>query len=189
MATKNEKIVGTYKTLDNGGYPFKCIIYENNTVNVHKGNYLEEEGDVSYEKEVTYKFDAKDVFIGKSPLNKMTKFSGGHGDEWDGNSILLDMGDNEYIFIGDKIFSFDAKAKITDFVSPVGNSAVPYPYATDELKNYYLIVYDEVVLHSAVIAEKMKLYDNPYDLSDDKKDLQQSFKKLVTKKTYAEREF
>ena len=31
--------------------------------------------------------NVKEIFIGKSPLIKMTKFSEGHGKIWDGNTI------------------------------------------------------------------------------------------------------
>ena len=31
------------------------------------------------------------VFVGQSPLNSITEFSGHHGPEWDGNSMLRQM--------------------------------------------------------------------------------------------------
>ncbi len=54
------------------------------------------------------------------------------------------MGTNdcEYIFIGNAIWSFNAKAKINEYVSQMGNSDVQYPYALDEFKNIYLFSYD-----------------------------------------------
>jgi hypothetical protein len=65
-------------------------------------------------------------------MNEMTEFSGGYGDEWDGNSILLRI-DNEhefrYVHIGMVITEFTTNEQITKFVSNVGNRVVPYPYA------------------------------------------------------------
>ena len=76
-----------------------------------------------------------EIFIGKSTQNKMTDFSGGHGDKFDGNSILLRIGSqNEYryVFIGSEIYEFNTDEKITTYISSVGNNCVPYPYAVSE---------------------------------------------------------
>jgi hypothetical protein len=60
--------------------------------------------------------------------------------KFDGNTILFDVGNNEYIFINRNIESFKSKAKIVKYVYPVGNRGVPYPYAIDEKGNYYLLI-------------------------------------------------
>lgn len=134
----------TYETHDNGGRPFKVEIDpEENNNTVVRVYYKNEE--MQLEPIVT--FDAKKVFVGKSPINNMTNFSGGHGFEFDGNSILLELNENQYEFIGDKIFSFTSLNKIVDYISPVGNSDVPYPYAIDENGNVYLLI-ENVVLKS-----------------------------------------
>ena len=70
----------------------------------------------------------------------MTKFSGGYGKFFDGNSILLKLSKNKYVYIGSVIYSFTSYNEITTFISPVGNSDVPYPYAIDEKNNYYLLL-------------------------------------------------
>ena len=57
-----------------------------------------------------------------------------------GNTILFLIKPNKYIFIGDDIISFRTKDKILKFISPIGNSDVPYPYAIGE-KYTYLLVY------------------------------------------------
>lgn len=88
-------------------------------------------------------FTPQKIFIGESPLNEMTEFSAGHGPDFDGNSILLKMDTNEYIFICDMIFSFKSKHEIITFVSPVGNNDVPYPYAIDTENNYYFLAEHE----------------------------------------------
>jgi hypothetical protein len=89
--------------------------------------------------------NARTIFVGESPKNKMTTFSGGYGPEFLGNSILLELEDNEYEFIGKNIFSFTPLANIIHFVSPVGNNDVPYPYAIDVEGNIYLLM-EHVVL-------------------------------------------
>ena len=65
----------------------------------------------------------------------MTEYSGGYGDEFDGNSILVHISENKYVYIGSSIYSFESQAKIIRYISPVGNSDVPYPYAIDEKEN------------------------------------------------------
>ena len=61
----------------------------------------------------------------------MTEFSGGHGPAFDGNSLLLKNPDGKYVYVGYLIFEFTPLADIVEFVSPVGNNDVPYPYAID----------------------------------------------------------
>lgn len=115
---------------------------------------------------MTFKPDK--IFIGKSPLNSMTEFSGGHGPEFDGNSILLQMANNEYIYIGSEIAAFDALNKIKEYVSPVGNNDVPYPYAIDEQNNIYLLTENAIIKNNNETADKLKKYDDPYQYYYDK---------------------
>lgn len=133
----------SYRIHSNGGVPY--------TVNIT--NNVDGSSNVSVlinEDEAVYKgpeYKTKQVFIGKSPLNKKTEFSGGHGDEFDGNSILLNKEEWNYVFIGNKIMEFEALCEIVEYVSPVGNSDVPYPYAIDVNGNYYLMIEDVILIN------------------------------------------
>ena len=163
----------TYYTHDNGGRPFKVVV-EDKKVYVYKykkydettNSFLYSEKPIKYEKKNYFK--CKNIFIGKSPKNKSTILSGGYGAKFTGNSILLQITQNKYVFIGDKIFSFTSKSEIKKFVSPVGNSDVPYPYAVDADGRYYLMIED-------VIIDKItniKKYDNdPYEFYYENEDL------------------
>ena len=126
-----------YLTHDNHSRPF-CVYIDNNDVHVFKLD----DSDLESENYTTFvsSFTAKEVFIGKSPLNAMTEFSHGYGPAFDGNSILLKMDAHDYVFIGDMIFSFKTNHEIITFVSPVGNNDVPYPYAIDTENNYYFLL-------------------------------------------------
>lgn len=155
-------IVALYKTHDNGGRPYKCVIYKNNNIEVYC--QINNNSDkITYDKKATYKFKTKNIFIGKSPFNKMTEFSGGYGAKFDGNSILLNIDDNKYIFIGDKVWSFVPKGKIVEFISPVGNNDVPYPWAVDEYKNIYLFTFNVIIMYRKDVYERLKKYDDPND--------------------------
>lgn len=103
---------------------------------------------------------AKEIFIGKSVKNRMTIFSGGYGSYFDGNTILYQRKvDGNYIFIGNNIFSFKTHSPIIEYHSPVGNNDVPYPYAKDELGNYYLLIEGTIIMNS----ESVRNITDPYD--------------------------
>ncbi|AYV80801.1 MAG: DNA ligase [Harvfovirus sp.] len=141
----------TYSIHDNGGTPFNVIITDN-IVRVH----------ITDERTPILTLHPKKIFIGKSPLIKMTKHSGDHGPDFDGNSILLEMEDLSYIHIAMEIFSFSSIAKIINFVSPVGNNDVPYPYATDEYGNIYLLMENVILKNNALLEKHIQTYDDPY---------------------------
>lgn len=153
---KNKK---HYYTHDNGGRPYllyilgkNVLVYKNKFENEIEENYDDPSYDFYYEwshylglntllyTKLVNKYSPQKIFIGKSPLIPMTKFSGGHGKAFDGNSILLHISKNKYVHIGRTITQFKSFSPIKKFVSPVGNSDVPYPFAIDEDNNYYLII-------------------------------------------------
>jgi hypothetical protein len=147
-----------YGIHDNGGRPFAVKI-DGKIVDVYKylrNVYykdvppgLDKKYFLIYDEYVYSKiktFRPKRIFVGKSPKCDMTDFSGGIGKEFDGNSILLDMGNKNYIFIGHKIFKFTAKSEIAKFVSPVGNNDVPYPFAIDDKNNFYDILFGKIFI-------------------------------------------
>jgi hypothetical protein len=152
---------------DNYEIPFCVYISPENKVDIYKvdGKYLIDDDndndddddndnkhliDDKYYKIYKYiklvrSFQAKKVFIGESPKNETTEYSGGHGPELDGNSILLYLGNNyldnnTYLFIGQNIYSFTTEKEIVKFVSHVGNNDSPYPYAIDNEDNYYFLI-------------------------------------------------
>lgn len=55
-----------------------------------------------------------------------------------GNTILIQINEHKYIYIGCDIFSFRTNEKILDFISPLGNSDVPYPLAYGTENIYFL---------------------------------------------------
>ena len=116
------------------------------------------------------------IFIGKSVKNNMTKFSDGYGKEFDGNSILVNTKNNEYIYIGSEIFRFISYGEIKDYKSPVGNNDVPYPYCIDKDNNYYLMI-EDVVINKDIHNFKGDPYDYYYNLKN-KLDIEINNKKV-----------
>jgi hypothetical protein len=150
--------MGVYLIHDNGGRPFKVDITENineNKVKIYKR--LPDNDDYLYEAEPCLEYTPERIFIGMSPLSEKTRFSGGHGPRFDGNSILLHIKDNEYVSIGCDIYGFTTDHRITRYFSDVGGSDVPYPYAIDDHNNIYLLIED--VILSNVPEEH---FDDPY---------------------------
>ena len=131
-----------YYTHDNGARPFRVEISTENHVNVFIQN----------EEVPTYEYDPLTIFRGDSPETPMTLFSGGYGEDFDGNSFLFELADLNYIFVGDTVKSFTAHAKIITYVSLVGNNDVPYPHAIDEENRYYLMMEETVISNSDIIG-------------------------------------
>jgi len=148
----------TYFTHSNGGRPFKVVNDSSSQkITVYKV-ILNSPGDENdYICPPVLEAEYTTIFIGKSNKNKQTKFNGGYGKEFNGNSILIKKKNtdtdtdtstastNKYIFIGDTIYSFTALDEIVKFKSPVGNSDVPYPCAMDRSGNFYLLIENVII--------------------------------------------
>lgn len=149
IATKGFK---KYFTHDNGGRPFLVYVNKNKKeVQIYK--QLEKDYYIPWSDwedndnknawmyiQLVAKYKSSEIFIGKSPLNKMTEFSGGHGERFDGNSILLKIGKDRYVHIGSHIYEFSTpNDKIVKYYSPVGNNDVPYPFAYGEKNVYFML--------------------------------------------------
>lgn len=165
-----------YYTHDNGDRPFIVYLNDNNMVTVYvvpnfeDNMYMREtdkdrrydDEDKEFERQLYQKkvYEAKyeRIFIGESPLDEMTSFSGGSGPKFDGNSILLHLHDLEYVFIGNSIQRLTALSPITYYQSSVGNNDIPYPFAVDDQDNYYLLI-EDVIMHN-----RKNLYRHPYHL-------------------------
>ena len=148
----------------------KCIELGNNWISAMEMNLTNMESNLDEKDkegwsyiQLALQIIPQKIFIGKSPKNKMTEFSGGHGKYFDGNTILVKIDENKYIYIGGVIYSFTTDYEITKFISPVGNNDVPYPYAIDIKNNYY------IMLDATIMSVNHKI-DNPYDYYYFKKD-------------------
>lgn len=129
-----------YLTHDNGGRPFKVVV-NNKNVNIYKlpDDYNYDNGSPNknnYTNLVNSYNNVKQIFIGKSvkgdDANGNNKFGLG-------NSVLLEIANNKYVFIGETIYEFSTYSPITDFFSMIGNSDVPYPLALTKDSVYFLI--------------------------------------------------
>ncbi len=148
-----------YLTHSNYARPYKVVITNNTDVNVYKSLDNDEE---NYNC-LVLSISPQQIFIGKSIQNKTTEFSGGYGDEFDGNSILLKVSDSTCIYVGEKIMLFHTTYPIISYHSPVGNNDVPYPYAIDSAYNYYLIIEDVIIKSTDQLQNYLDNEELPYD--------------------------
>jgi hypothetical protein len=131
-------------------YDNKVIIYkitkdyDNNTIEINKKI-----------KEIKY----QEIYFGKVP-SKMLKDSNYSYEK--GNTILLMIDKGKYIFIGQCIYSFETKdkEKIIKFVSPIGNSDVPYPYAIGENNTYLLL--ENIYIDNSLLDLNEDIYQQYY---------------------------
>ena len=132
----------SYEIHDNGGRPFRVAIMETRNDNGYKVNVYN--NNISTGSPIL-SFLTREIFIGESFLNDMTEFSGGYGPNFYGNTILLRLNENNYVYIGSCIYSFTARHPINFYISPVGNNDVPYPVAMDTNDNYYLLIENVII--------------------------------------------
>jgi hypothetical protein len=112
---------------DNGGKPFLMIITPE--ILVFKAKYDYDNKTSYYDKLILRIPKYKKLFIGKDKTYK----------DFTGNSNLVMLSDFEYIYIGSSIYKFNTKEDITKYVSEVGNSDVPYPFAVTKSFFYLMI--------------------------------------------------
>lgn len=114
---------------DNGGRPFRAVI---SSLGLAVGSRTEKSGGryVGYVLTLT-SFDG--IWIGHDPTSAQ------HG-----NSILVRERMHRYVYIGSEVYRFETIDEIVDYVSPVGNSDVPYPVAYGK-KNVYFMLEKRVV--------------------------------------------
>jgi len=133
---------------DNGGRPFLVYITDDEHVFIYKqpeDMYIWE-ADYGDDNQWMYvelvkEYNPTAIWVGKSPKNRATEFSGGAGRQFDGNSILLALGKDKYVFIGQEIYEFSMQpGDVPDkYYSPVGNNDVPYPVLWGKNNIYFML--------------------------------------------------
>jgi hypothetical protein len=123
----------TFTTLDYGDKPFRVEVTDE-VVSVYDNYDLIRNGKKKWEKLVQKNLltisSYEQIFIGTDS---------NYGPKGDGNSMLVKKSDNEYIYIGNQIYSFETTDEIQSYHSTIGNSSVPYPYAIGTDNTYLMI--------------------------------------------------
>ena len=95
--------------------------------------------------QLVVKIIPQEIFIGKSEKLPLSKYYNmySYNKEDDGNSILVKIGSNKYVYIGTEIYTFTSKNKIIKYVSMASTSSNNiFPFASDIDNNYYLLQYN-----------------------------------------------
>jgi hypothetical protein len=142
VRTTRKKGVKTYTMLDNGSDPFVADV-TSSRVEIYRQTFKEEGGVQHYVRDKkVLDTPYKKLFIGDNNLNLTMKESGAAPKGmYQGNSVLIQTGKGKYIYAGHEIYSFETRddEDIKQYYSPVGNSAVPYPYAIGEKYTYFML--------------------------------------------------
>ena len=122
--------------------------------------------DVSGDKNIIYKVNPMETFIGKNQLCEMTRISGAEDKEvHDGNTILIKVGvendKHRYVYIGgDKVCSFLTNDKNYKYISNMGNNFVLYCLAKGWENIYYLTPYFKFFRKEIIDVDDIdKLFD------------------------------
>nr|URM61880.1 DNA ligase [Mimivirus sp.] len=134
-----------YYVHDNGHRPFQVTISKNKKsakIIIHKYEYesdsdndLDSDNNLDSDNDLDsdYDLDSKHYKTFVIEIDKFLGYWYGYDtsiDQMHGNTILIKLAVNKYIFIGSEIYKFKTDSdEIIDYVSPVGNSDVPYPVA------------------------------------------------------------
>lgn len=153
-----------YEIIDNGGRPFIAYVSKRlSKIEVYRQLYDEENDDYVKDKKII-DTEYEKIFIGDNLLKDKHYAAKG---KYPGNSILVQVSPQKYIYIGSEIYSFASKKDdtIVSYYSPLGNSQVPYPYALGE--NYAYFMLDKKVVYIDFINTEKDGYTQYYTNIDD----------------------
>jgi len=157
-ASQQKKILGTksfikkdkltnksFTTHYNGGRPFKIIVSKDD-IKIY--NYEDDKLVLTFKKFIGYWY-GYDMHY-----------------HYHGNTILIQITRNQYVFVGPGIKSFETSEEILDFISPIGNSDVPYPVAYSDNYVYFMLdnkyVKKDVLKTDAIVANADEIYGEFY---------------------------
>jgi hypothetical protein len=154
------KLQHTFTILDNGDEPFVVDVYSK-----HLEVYLQilQEEESNRASKAVYKRGKQilttpfqKLFVGNNYF-KLERYG-----KKQGNSLLVQLGNNEYLYIGSEIYVFKIRDgdSILAYASPVGNSGVPYPYAIGKKYVYYML--DKSTLPIELLHDPTLGYDEMY---------------------------
>jgi hypothetical protein len=109
-------------------------------------------------------FNYENIFIGKSKNMKddISKFMKMYGPKYDGNSILIHVKKNKYIYIGLHIFSFTSIEPIKEFYSNIGILGLSYGIAISD-KNTFLLLEKKYIPNDKFPKFTKEIKENAYN--------------------------
>ncbi|AGF84841.1 hypothetical protein QJ854_gp941 [Moumouvirus goulette] len=145
-----------YYTHDNGHRPFQVIISNNKSIKIivrkyddcsdndtdDNNDYSDNDLDNNLDNNLDSNEESKNYKIIVVKIDKFIGYWYGYDssiNQMHGNTILIKITTNQYMYIGPEIYEFEThNDEIIDYVSPVGNSDVPYPVAYGKKFVYFM---------------------------------------------------
>ena len=129
-----------YDVMDNGLRPYRVII-DGSTVSIYQG--ILNDDTYTYDKLIR-SIKVKKVYLGGKKKDL-------------GNSILLHLSGNKYMYIGHEIYEFQMLDSVDTYFSIVGNSDVPYPVLLGTEYVYFML--DHCYVPRSLFSPSMKKSD------------------------------
>lgn len=85
----------------------------------------------------------------------------------DGNSILLELRPNRYLYVGHEIGEFETTSPVEEYYSHVGPNDVPYPVAVTETKAHFMLNEARWLPRAALKRPLWNAYRDYYDSPGD----------------------
>lgn len=127
----------SYITHDNGSRPFMVVHNtKKNKVIIYKHMFLGDNERIF--KKLYGKKKSYDIIVAKYDVKRVMPGIEAN-DKYNGNSVLLDLGDNRYVFIGGSVYEFSVSDTIQQYNSLMGNSNVHYPVAIGCTYAYFML--------------------------------------------------
>jgi hypothetical protein len=119
--------------LDNGGTPYTVVV---TPMKKRVDIYLYSRWDKGIESEPTFIFqNVPRVYVGQNTATKQFD----HAKQDPGNTVLIQTEvPRQYVFVNRDIDIIQTCSPVDRYVSPIGNSDVPYPYAMTQSQHVYL---------------------------------------------------
>lgn len=146
---------------DNGGRPYCVCESEKDgrkTIDVYEAYQCDEKVYDEFKYVLIMTCYYENIFYGKDPVydREKSEYVCTYNEENTGNTVLIHLKDNEYIYICRDIKYFKSISLIKRYVSPVGNNDVPYPYAIDIDNNYYMLENDSIITEYNTENQEMR---------------------------------
>ena len=125
-SNKTQKRKGkSYDIHDNGSRPFRVYV-DGSTVSIYQAN----------RDHTGWIIDGFDTMFRTMKVKKV--YLGGKKSQL-GNSIVIHLSGNHYMYIGHEIYEFEMEDDIDSYFSLIGNSDVPYPVLLGTTYVYFML--------------------------------------------------